>query len=94
MMKAFKNGGGWVKINGTGNYTGEIREHFEITSVERELSFHGLDDRCYGYYGDSSTDHANVTVMHGAQEVDESEIHLAVSYTDGITVVDDAIDNG
>ena len=91
--EGLKNGGGWVKITGTGNYTGEIMKYFEITSVDESYLSAGLD-RYYGYYGDSSTDHANVTVMHGAHEVDESEIRLAVSYTDGITVVDDAIDNG
>ena len=52
--EGLKNGGGWVKITGTGNYTGEIMKYFEITSVDESYLSAGLD-RYYGYYGDSST---------------------------------------
>lgn len=87
------NGGGWVKIAGIGNYTGEIIRYFSISAVDANYLAAELD-RYFGYYGDTATNNATVTVTHGGHEVAESEIALAVSFTNGTENVADAIDQG
>ncbi|MGI6030726.1 MAG: leucine-rich repeat protein [Eubacteriales bacterium] len=87
------NGGGYVKITGLGNYTGEITQYFAITSVDATYLQASLD-RYFGHYSDSATNHATVTVQHGQHDVDASEISLDVSYTNGTTTIPDALAEG
>lgn len=87
------NGGGWVKITGKGNYTGEVIRYFRISAVEESYLAAELD-RYFGYYGDDATNNASVTVTHGTHPVDAYEISLAVSYTNGTTTIDDALADG
>ena len=61
---------GSVKITGIGNYSGSVTKYFEITAVEASYLSASLD-RYFGYYGDSNTNTATVTVMHGGHEVTE-----------------------
>lgn len=65
---------GYVKITGIGNYAGTVEEHFEITAVEASYLSASLD-RHFGYYDDSSTNSATITVKHGTHEV-----------TDGVSI--------
>lgn len=87
------DGGGWVKITGIGNYSGEITRYFSISAVDANYLAAGLD-RYFGYYGDAATNNATVTVTHGGHEVAESEIALTVSFADGTENVADAIGQG
>ena len=87
------NGGGWVKITGKGNYTGEVIRYFRISAVEESYLAAEID-RYFGYHDDASTNNASVTVMHGTHAVDADEISLAVSYTNGTTTIDDALKEG
>ena len=87
------NGGGWVKITGKGNYTGEVIRYFRISAVEESYLAAGLD-RYFGYYDDAATNNATVKVMHGGHEVAESEIALTVSFANGTENVADAIGQG
>ena len=90
---ALTSGGGWVKITGKGNYTGEVIRYFRISAVEESYLAAELD-RYFGYYGDDATNNASVTVTHGTHPVDAYEISLAVSYTNGTTTIDDALADG
>lgn len=87
------DGGGWVKITGKGNYTGEVIRYFRISAVEESYLAAELD-RYFGYHDDAATNNASVTVMHGTHAVDADEISLAVSYTNGTTTIDDALKEG
>ena len=62
------NGGGYVKITGTGNYTGEVTKYFAIKAVDASDLTASLN-RTFGYYGDSNTNNATVTVTHGSHTV-------------------------
>ena len=59
---------GSVIIKGTGNYTGSVTKNFEITPVDASDLTASLN-RTFGYYGDSNTNNATVTVTHGSHEV-------------------------
>ena len=77
------DGGGWVKITGTGNYTGTVTKYFAITPVEGGGLTASLD-RYYGFYGDTGTNHATVTVRHNisggeGHDVAASEIKVTVT---------------
>lgn len=61
-------GKGSVTITGTGNYKESVTKNFEITPVDASDLTASLD-HTFGYYGDSSTNNATVTVMHGNHEV-------------------------
>lgn len=91
--EALTKGGGWVKITGKGNYTGEVIRYFRISAVEESYLAAELD-RYFGYHDDAATNNASVTVMHGTHAVDADEISLAVSYTNGTTTIDDALKEG
>ena len=62
------NGGGYVKVTGIGNYTGEVVKYFAISAVESDYLTAELN-RYFGYYDDSNTNNATVTVKHGDHEV-------------------------
>ena len=62
------DGGGYVKVTGIGNYTGEVIKYFAITAVDSDYLTAELD-RYFGYYDDSNTNNATVTVKHGDHEV-------------------------
>lgn len=87
------NGGGYVKITGTGNYTGEVTKYFAIKAVDGSDLTASLD-HTFGYYGDSSTNNATVTVTHGSHTVDSSEITLTVTREDSTTGPDDYVKDG
>lgn len=59
---------GSVIIKGTGNYTGSVTKNFEITPVDASDLTASLN-RTFGYYGDSYTNNATVTVTHGSHTV-------------------------
>lgn len=59
---------GSVIIKGTGNYTGSMTKNFEITPVDASDLTASLN-RTFGYYGDSNTNNATVTVTHGSHTV-------------------------
>lgn len=59
---------GSVIIKGTGNYTGSVTKEFEITPVDASDLTASLN-RTFGYYGDSYTNNATVTVTHGSHTV-------------------------
>lgn len=61
-------GTGSVTITGMGNYTGSVTKNFEITPVDASDLTASLD-RTFGYYGDSNTNNATVTVTHGGHTV-------------------------
>lgn len=63
-------GTGSVTITGMGNYTGSVTKNFEITPVDASDLTASLD-RTFGYYRDTSTNNATVTVTHGNHEVTE-----------------------
>ena len=76
------DGGGYVKVTGIGNYTGEVIKYFAITAVDSNYLTAELD-RYFGYYDDSNTNNVTVTVKHGDHEVT----------TDGNNTVDITVEN-
>ena len=76
---------GSVTITGMGNYTGRVTKTFEIAAVEASYLSASLD-RYFGYYGDSTTNNATVTVMHGAHPVTEG---VSVTVTGPSATVND-----
>lgn len=84
---------GSVTITGTGNYKESVTKNFEITPVDASDLTASLD-RTFGYYGDSNTNNATVTVTHGGHEVDSSEITLTVTREDSTTGPDDYVKDG
>lgn len=84
---------GSVIIKGTGNYTGSVTKNFEITPVDASDLTASLD-RTFGYYGDSNTNNATVTVTHGSHTVDSSEITLTVTRQDSTIESGDVVQEG
>lgn len=77
------DGGGWVKITGTGNYSGAVTKYFAITAVDSGSLTAALD-RYYGFYNDEETNHATVQVHHNisgqtGHDVDTREITVTVA---------------
>ena len=90
------NGGGYVKITGTGNYTGEVTKYFAIKAVDGSDLTASLD-HTFGYYGDSSTNNATVTVMHGNHEVttdDSNTVSVTVTQFNGTAANNEATVSG
>lgn len=90
------NGGGYVKITGTGNYTGEVTKYFAIKAVDGSDLTASLD-HTFGYYGDSSTNNATVTVMHGNHEVTSdgsNTVSVAVTQFNGAAANNEATVSG
>lgn len=84
---------GSVTITGMGNYTGSVTKNFEITPVDASDLTASLD-RTFGYYGDSNTNNATVTVTHGSHTVDSSEITLTVTRQDSTIESGDVVQEG
>ena len=84
---------GSVTITGTGNYKESVTKNFEITPVDASDLTASLD-RTFGYYGDSNTNNATVTVTHGSHTVDSSEITLTVTRQDSTIESGDVVKEG
>lgn len=61
-------GQGSVTITGRGNYKGSVTKNFTISPVDASDLTASLN-RTFGYYGDSYTNNATVTVTHGSHTV-------------------------
>ena len=86
-------GKGSVTITGTGNYKESVTKNFEITPVDASDLTASLD-RTFGYYRNSETNNATVTVMHGSHTVDSSEITLTVTRQDSTIESGDVVQEG
>lgn len=87
---------GSVIIKGTGNYTGSVTKNFEITPVDASDLTASLN-RTFGYYGDSETNNATVTVTHGSHEVNEQSgdtVSVTVTQFNGATANGEATVSG
>ena len=84
---------GSVTITGTGNYKESVTKNFEITPVDASDLTASLN-RTFGYYGDSNTNNATVTVTHGSHTVDSSEITLTVTRQDSTIESGDVVQEG
>lgn len=89
-------GTGSVTITGMGNYTGSVTKNFEITPVDASDLTASLD-RTFGYYGDSETKNATVTVTHGSHEVNEQSgdtVSVTVTQFNGAAANNEATVSG
>lgn len=86
-------GKGSVTITGTGNYKESVTKNFTISPVDASDLTASLD-RTFGYYGDSNTNNATVTVTHGRHTVDSSEITLTVIRQDSTIESGDVVKEG
>lgn len=84
---------GSVTITGTGNYKESVTKNFTISPVDASDLTASLD-RTFGYYGDSETNNATVTVTHGSHTVDSSEIELTVTRQDSTIESGDVVQEG
>lgn len=89
-------GTGSVIIKGTGNYTGSVTKEFEITPVDASDLTASLN-RTFGYYDDSETNNATVTVTHGSHEVTSdgsNTVSVAVTQFNGAAANNEATVSG
>lgn len=86
-------GTGSVTIKGKGNYKGSVTKNFTISPVDASDLTASLN-RTFGYYGDSNTNNATVTVTHGRHTVDSSEIELTVIRQDSTIESGDVVQEG
>ena len=86
-------GTGSVTISGMGNYMGSVTKNFTISPVDASDLTASLN-RTFGYYGDSNTNNATVTVTHGRHTVDSSEIELTVIRQDSTIESGDVVQEG
>ena len=87
---------GFVIIKGTGNYTGSVTKNFEITPVDASDLTASLN-RTFGYYGDSNTNNATVTVTHGSHTVTSdgsNTVSVAVTQFNGAAANNEATVSG
>ena len=87
---------GSVIIKGTGNYTGSVTKEFEITPVDASDLTASLN-RTFGYYGDSNTNNATVTVTHGSHTVTSdgsNTVSVAVTQFNGAAANNEATVSG
>ena len=84
---------GSVTITGRGNYKGSVTKNFTISPVDASDLTASLN-RTFGYYGDSYTNNATVTVTHGSHTVDSSEITLTVTRQDSTIESGDVVQEG
>lgn len=84
---------GFVTITGKGNYKGSVTKNFTISPVDASDLTASLD-RTFGYYDDSETNNATVTVTHGRHTVDSSEIELTVTRQDSTIESGDVVQEG
>ena len=89
-------GQGSVIITGKGNYKGSVTKNFEITPVDASDLTASLD-RTFGYYRDTSTNNATVTVTHGNHEVTEQSgdtVSVTVTQFNGAAANNEATVSG
>ena len=89
-------GKGSVTITGTGNYKESVTKNFEITPVDASDLTASLD-RTFGYYGDSNTNNATVTVTHGGHTVTSdasNTVSVAVTQFNGAAANNEATVSG
>lgn len=87
---------GSVTITGTGNYKESVTKNFTISPVDASDLTASLD-RTFGYYGDSNTNNATVTVTHGSHEVNEQSgdtVNVTVTQFNGATANGEATVSG
>lgn len=87
---------GSVTITGTGNYKESVTKNFTISPVDASDLTASLD-RTFGYYGDSETNNATVTVTHGSHTVTSdgsNTVSVAVTQFNGATATDEATVSG
>lgn len=89
-------GQGTVTITGMGNYKESVTKNFTISPVDASDLTASLD-RTFGYYGDSNTNNATVTVTHGSHEVNEQSgdtVSVTVTQFNGATANGEATVSG
>ena len=89
-------GTGTVTITGKGNYKGSVTKSFTISPVDASDLTASLD-RTFGYYDDSETNNATVTVTHGGHTVTSdgsNTVSVAVTQFNGATATDEATVSG
>lgn len=86
-------GTGSVTITGMGNYKESVTKNFTISPVDASDLTASLD-RTFGYYDDSETSNATVTVTHGGHTVDSREIALTVTRQDSTIESGDVVKEG
>lgn len=87
---------GSVTITGTGNYKESVTKNFTISPVDASDLTASLD-RTFGYYGDSNTNNATVTVTHGSHEVTSdgsNTVSVAVTQFNGAAANNEATVSG
>lgn len=87
---------GSVTITGTGNYKESVTKNFTISPVDASDLTASLN-RTFGYYGDSETNNATVTVTHGSHTVTSdgsNTVSVAVTQFNGATATDEATVSG
>lgn len=85
-----------MTITGTGNYKGSVTKNFTISPVDASDLTASLN-RTFGYYGDSETNNATVTVTHGSHTVTSdgsNTVSVAVTQFNGATATDEATVSG
>lgn len=87
---------GFVTITGKGNYKGSVKKNFTISPVDASDLTASLN-RTFGYYGDSETNNATVTVTHGSHTVTSdgsNTVSVAVTQFNGAAATDKATVSG
>lgn len=89
-------GQGSVTIKGKGNYKGSVTKNFTISPVDASDLTASLN-RTFGYYGDSNTNNATVTVTHGSHTVTSdgsNTVSVAVTQFNGAAANNEATVSG
>lgn len=89
-------GTGTVTITGTGNYKESVTKNFTISPVDASDLTASLN-RTFGYYGDSDTNNATVTVTHGSHTVTSdgsNTVSVAVTQFNGAAANNEATVSG
>lgn len=87
---------GSVTITGKGNYKESVTKNFTISPVDASDLTASLD-RTFGYYRDTSTNNATVTVTHGNHEVTEQSgdtVSVTVTQFNGAAANNEATVSG
>lgn len=87
---------GSVTITGKGNYKESVTKNFTISPVDASDLTASLD-RTFGYYGDSNTNNATVTVTHGGHTVTSdasNTVSVAVTQFNGAAANNEATVSG
>lgn len=87
---------GSVTITGTGNYKESVTKNFTISPVDASDLTASLN-RTFGYYGDSNTNNATVTVTHGSHTVTSdgsNTVSVAVTQFNGAAANNEATVSG